>query len=82
MCILCHMATVSIRIHNVPNDLIAEAKRAAQLTGQSMSGWIMETIRLRLEAKYEPQRHPAALEPSAAKSCRIYGCLMCKEMDE
>lgn len=77
MCILCHMATVSIRIHNVPNDLIAEAKRAAQLTGQSMSGWIMETIRLRLEARYEPQRHPVALAPEDVRKKLTY-----EQMDE
>lgn len=37
-----------LKAYSVPTDLMADAKRAATLAGQSLSSWVIETVRLRL----------------------------------
>lgn len=88
---LYHVETKSIRIHNVQNDLVADAKRAAQLSGLTFSGWVIEAMQLRLhkpakavEAVPRPPIVERAVERAGpthdTKNCRIYGCLICKEL--
>lgn len=40
-----HMDLMTIRVRNVPNALVADIKRQAQLAGMTMSAWVVEVLR-------------------------------------
>jgi hypothetical protein len=49
MCTIALMGTKSIRIHNAPTALIAQAKAAAAMQGVTLREWIMDAMQTRLE---------------------------------
>jgi hypothetical protein len=107
MCTIALMGTKSIRIHNAPTALIAQAKAAATMQGVTLREWIMDAMQTRLEdapngdiglapegthaavtGRWDTVHKPImerAVESARVshdpKTCRIYGCLVCKEMD-